>query len=83
VLRTVLLTGLREHHPEDVTQSRMIASAAGWALYGAAKEWVQGQNRSSSDKVADTIAGLIAPILQTCVPAPVSKRRRQPIDSRR
>ncbi|HML17843.1 MAG TPA: TetR family transcriptional regulator [Bryobacteraceae bacterium] len=41
----------------------MIAAAASWAIYGAAKEWLQTPDRCSSDEIASTIVALASPIL--------------------
>jgi hypothetical protein len=63
-VREILLSGLREHLPESAIAPEMIAASASWAIYGAAKEWVQTPNRCSSEEIADTVTALVAPVLR-------------------
>ncbi len=63
VVRGMLLDGLKRHVPERAVAPEMIAAAASWAIYGAAKEWVQTPGRCASDEIADTVTLLVAPIL--------------------
>jgi AcrR family transcriptional regulator len=64
VVRRVFLEGLKLHPREGGVPAEMTAAAASWAIYGAAKEWAQTPDRGDSEKVADTIAALVWPILQ-------------------
>jgi hypothetical protein len=41
----------------------MAAAAASWAIYGAAREWAQRENRPRSEEIAGMIAELVGPIL--------------------
>jgi AcrR family transcriptional regulator len=63
-VREILLSGLKKHSPETAIAPEMIAASASWAIYGAAKEWVQTPNRSSSEEVAATVTTLVSPILR-------------------
>jgi len=63
VVRAMLLDGLKRHVPERAVAPEMIAAAASWAIYGAAKEWVRTPGRCASDEIADTVTLLVAPIL--------------------
>jgi AcrR family transcriptional regulator len=67
-VREILLSGLKEHLPESAIAPEMMAASASWAIYGAAKEWVQTPDRCSSEEIADTVAILVSPILR--IPGP-------------
>jgi hypothetical protein len=41
----------------------MLASAASWAIFGAAREWSQTPGRLPSEQIADTVASLVVPML--------------------
>jgi len=70
VVRQVLLDGLRQHPPEGAAAPAMLAAAASWAIYGAAKEWVETKDRCSAEEIADTIVTLVSPILQLAAAPP-------------
>jgi AcrR family transcriptional regulator len=67
VVRTMLLDGIRNHPPASPTppeaSPELLASTASWAIYGAAKEWVQTPNHPPSEEIAATVQRLVAPIL--------------------
>jgi AcrR family transcriptional regulator len=65
VLRNMLLAGGTAHE-----LPHMVAAAAAWALYGAAKEWISATVRCPSKEAADTIARIVAPVLAPSPPAP-------------
>ena len=67
VLRRMFLEGLQRHPRADRAAPELVAAAVAWALYGAAKEWVQTPERGTAEVIADTVTRLVAPILQ--VPA--------------
>ncbi len=65
VVRQTLLEGLRRHTPENsVLAPEIIAAAASWAIYGAAKEWAQTPGRCTSEQIANTVTMLVSPVLQ-------------------
>jgi AcrR family transcriptional regulator len=64
VVRRILVDGLKLHVPKSAVSAEMMAAAASWAIYGAAREWVQTPDRSSSEEIAATVATLVSPILQ-------------------
>jgi AcrR family transcriptional regulator len=65
VIRRMFLDGLRPQHPlENAIAPEVLAAAASWAIYGAAKEWAQTPDRSASEEIANTVAMLVSPILQ-------------------
>ena len=67
VVRGMLLDGIRNHPPASPTppaaSPELLASAASWAIYGAAREWVRTPDRIPSEEIAATIQRLIVPIL--------------------
>ena len=62
VVRFILLEGMRQHPTEGVSPE-MLATTTSWAIYGAAKEWLQTPNRPSAESMSETIVNLISPIL--------------------
>jgi AcrR family transcriptional regulator len=68
VLRRMFLEGIRRHPRTDGAAPEVVAAAAAWALYGAAKEWVQSPERDAPEEIADTVTRLVAPILQLPLP---------------
>lgn len=63
VVRRMLLDGLRNHPPAGNYSPELLAATASWAIYGAAKEWMQTPNRAPSEEIAATVQRLIAPLL--------------------
>jgi AcrR family transcriptional regulator len=67
VVRTMLLDGIRNHPPASPipppASPELLAATASWAIYGAAREWVQTPNRPPSEEIAATVQRLVAPIL--------------------
>jgi hypothetical protein len=63
VVRRMLLDGLRNHPPAGNYSPELLAATASWAIYGAAKEWIQTPNRPPSEEIASTVQRLIAPLL--------------------
>jgi hypothetical protein len=65
----MLLDGIRKHPPTDPTppaaSPELLAATASWAIYGAAREWVQTPNRAPSEEIAVTVQRLILPILHS------------------
>lgn len=66
VVRRMLLQGLRQN--TGTVSPEMLASAASWAIYGAAKEWSQTRDRLPSEEIAETVAALVVPILHSSSP---------------
>jgi AcrR family transcriptional regulator len=69
VLRSIFITGLRERPPKDGVPADLVAAAAAWAMYGAAKEWALMEPRPPAEDIAGAIVELVAPILRLCAPA--------------
>jgi AcrR family transcriptional regulator len=82
VVRTMLLDGIQRHPPASGDSPELIAATASWAIYGAAREWVNTPNRPPSDAIAATVFRLIAPVLHPDPPtasfAPASTISQHP-----
>jgi len=67
VVRRMLLDGLSKRPPASPTpptaSPELLAATASWAIYGAAREWVQTPNHPPSEEIAATVQRLVAPIL--------------------
>jgi len=63
VVRRMLQPGMARHASPTGPSPAMLASAASWAIFGAAREWVYTPNRPPSEEIAPIILTLIAPIL--------------------
>ncbi|HLH03023.1 MAG TPA: TetR/AcrR family transcriptional regulator [Bryobacteraceae bacterium] len=63
VLRRNILEGARNYAVKGGIPPEMIAAAASWAIYGAAKEWIENPNRRPAEEIVDTVAALVTPIL--------------------
>lgn len=62
VIRKLLLLGLDRHAERGPSSAELLAAAASWAIFGAAKEWVLAPDRRPSEEVAHTIVALVKPI---------------------
>lgn len=60
-VREIFLAGLKQH--ETPVAPEMIAASVSWAIYGAAKEWLQTPNRCPPEEIAETVTMLVAPVL--------------------
>ncbi|MGA8109433.1 MAG: TetR/AcrR family transcriptional regulator [Acidobacteriaceae bacterium] len=69
VLQSTFLAGLRERPRKDSAPASLVAAASAWAMYGAAKEWAQSDPRPPAEDIAETIVGLVAPVLRLCPPS--------------
>jgi AcrR family transcriptional regulator len=63
VVRWIILEGLQKHPSGSRVSPEMLATTISWAIYGAAKEWLQTPQRSGSEEMAETVVGLISPML--------------------
>jgi AcrR family transcriptional regulator len=63
VVRRMFLEGLKQHPSKETPSPEMIAAAASWAIYGAAKDWAQTRDRCPAEKIADMVTSLVSPIL--------------------
>jgi len=59
----VLLEGFREHPVEQSVPEEMIAATASWAIYGAAKQWVNTADRVPAEEFVAVAVKLVQPII--------------------
>lgn len=62
-LREVLMEGFRSHPVEKSIPPEMIAATASWAIYGAAKQWVNTAERVPAEEFVAVAVQLVQPIL--------------------
>jgi AcrR family transcriptional regulator len=63
-VREILLSGIRQHLPDNAIAPEIVAASMSWAIYGAAKEWAQTPDRCAPEKIVEAVTMLIAPILR-------------------
>jgi hypothetical protein len=61
-VRAMILNGFREHAYSGPVSPEILATTVSWAIYGAAKEWLQTPQRNSADEFAETVVRLVSPI---------------------
>jgi len=62
-IRVILMDGYKKHPTEGSINPELIAATASWAIYGAAKQWVNNPDRSPSEEFVATAVNLVRPIL--------------------
>jgi len=62
-IRRVLAEGIGKHAEIPEGQRAMHAAAASWAVYGAAKEWLNTPERPPTEAIVPQIVALVAPLL--------------------
>ena len=73
-LREVLMEGFRKHPVEQSIPQEMIAATASWAIYGAAKQWVNTAERVPAEEFVAVAVNLVQPIiLAGAVPPPMPR----------
>ncbi len=63
VAQRMILDGLKRHDDGSGVSAELRAATVSWAILGAAKEWVRTPDRPSSEEIAGTVVGMVAPIL--------------------
>jgi len=63
VVRRMILDGMAQHPPKPGVSPEVLASTVAWAIYGAAKEWVQSSGNVPVSEFGDTIEKLVKPVL--------------------
>ena len=62
-IRVILMDGYKKHPSEHSINPELIAATASWAIYGAAKQWVNNPDRAPSEEFVATAVNLVRPIL--------------------
>lgn len=62
-IRVVLMDGYKKHPAETSINPELVAATASWAIYGAAKQWVNNPDRPPSEDFVATAVNLVRPIL--------------------
>jgi hypothetical protein len=62
-IRLILLEGFRRHPAERRISQEMIAATAGWAIYGAVKQWVDTPDRPPAERFVPTVIELVQPVM--------------------
>jgi len=71
-IRRVLAAGLPAR-PKSSPAPELAATAAAWAICGAAKQWLHTVNRPPADEIVPLVLQLVLPILQDSAPRPPSR----------
>jgi AcrR family transcriptional regulator len=67
-IRRVLLEGMHRDPSGLAVPSELIATAASWAIFGAAKEWSLTADRPPAEAIVPVILRLVVPVLQASPP---------------
>jgi AcrR family transcriptional regulator len=62
-IRVILMDGFQKHPAERNIPTELIAATASWAIYGAAKQWVNTPDRIPAEDFVATAVNLVTPIL--------------------
>jgi AcrR family transcriptional regulator len=62
-IRVILMDGFKKHPVEGSINPELLAATASWAIYGAAKQWVNNPDRAPSEEFVTTAVNLVRPIL--------------------
>jgi AcrR family transcriptional regulator len=68
VVRWIILGGLQKHPSGRGVSPEILATTMSWAIFGAAKEWLQTPQRCGSEEIAETVVKLISPIFLSLSP---------------
>jgi AcrR family transcriptional regulator len=66
-IRIILMDGYNKHPVDRNIPPEMIAATASWAIYGAAKQWVNTPERVPAEEFVTTAVDLVRPILMAGV----------------
>lgn len=62
-LQKILLDGFKKHPADRAVSEELTATAASWAMYGAAKHWVISRDRVPAEQFVGSAVSLVTPIL--------------------
>ena len=63
VIESMFLKGSAKHPPKAGVNAGLVATAAAWAIFGAARRWFQTPDRIPAEEMAARIAAMVKPIL--------------------
>jgi AcrR family transcriptional regulator len=62
VVEDMFMEGAEKHTTPPGTDSKLLAAAAAWAIFGAARRWYQTPDRIPAEEMAGKIEALVKPI---------------------
>jgi AcrR family transcriptional regulator len=69
-IKTMIDSGLRQHGGGDDRTRTLTATAAAWAVCGAANEWIRTPDRCSTESIATEIDRLVSPLFSDYLESP-------------
>ena len=63
VVEDMFKEGLAHHEMAPGADTRLLATTAAWAVFGAARRWFQTPNRISAEEMAARIETMVSPVL--------------------
>ena len=67
-IEDMFLEGAAHHEPVPGVDTALLASAAAWAVFGAARYWFQTPNRIPAEEMAARIEALVKPVFLSAAP---------------
>jgi AcrR family transcriptional regulator len=68
VVENMFREGFADHPAAPGTDRELLATTAAWAIFGAARRWLQTPDRGPAEEMASTIAAMVKPILLAASP---------------
>jgi hypothetical protein len=65
VVQRLILEGFSQHPLKPGVPVDILASSIAWAIYGAAKEWVETSKRMPVSKMAEMTERIVKPMLSS------------------
>ena len=62
-IRVILMDGFKKHPAQSTINPELVVATASWAIYGAAKQWVNNPGCAPSEEFVATAVNLVRPIL--------------------